>query len=398
MITIDSLTENCFFLIHDRTISVDRSPYLTTIRRIVVKVGTHVLADEEGRLESAIISSLASQISALSDQGKEVILVTSGAIAAGRSILKQIPDKSSISEKQALAAMGQSQLMLMYQESFEPFGKRVAQVLLTRDDLTHRSRYLNAKNTFLKLIQFRAIPVVNENDTVVVDEIKFGDNDNLSAMVSILVDADLLVLLTDILGLYPRVASSDKKHLQPLATVERITPEVLRMASGPGGDLGTGGMITKIEAARMATRAGIPVVIAHGRRSNVLRNILRAEEVGTFFVPLQDRLKRKKHWIAYTLKKKGDLVLDDGAVDALVYKGKSLLPSGIIEVRGRFESGQMVSCIDSNGKEWARGLSNYSSQEIQKILGKRSSQIERILGYSIREEVIHRDTLVLVRD
>ena len=377
---------------------MDRLHYLTGVRRIVIKVGTHVLADEEGRLKSSVISSLASQISALSDQGKEVIVVSSGAIAAGRAILRDSYGKGSIAEKQALAAIGQSQLMRMYQRAFEPYGEKVAQVLLTRDDLTHRGRYLNAKNTFLKLIQYKVITVVNENDSVVVDEIKFGDNDNLSAMVAILVDADLLVLLTDTLGLYPCGAPLGKRRQRPLDHVEKITPEILRMASGPEGLLGTGGMVTKIEAARMATWAGIPVVIAYGRQSDVLNEVLSGEKVGTFFVPLEDRLKRKKHWIAYTLKRKGELVLDEGAIDALLYQGKSLLPSGIIEVRGRFEGGQMVSCVDRSGKEYARGLTNYSSQEIQKIRGKKSSQIEKVLGYCVREEIIHRDTLVIVKE
>ena len=375
-----------------------RTRYLHGIRRLVVKVGTHVLADRRGNLSPRVMASLAQQISAVSRQGKEVVVVSSGAIAAGRFIAGQLYHKGTITEKQALAAIGQSHLMHMYQKAFEPFGKRVAQVLLTRDDLAHRGRYLNARNTFLKLIQFGLIPVVNENDTVVVDEIKFGDNDHLSAMVAILVDADLLILLTDTAGLYASPEDAQKARRKVVTHVERITPEVVRMASGPPGSLGTGGMLTKLDAARIATQAGIPVVIAHGRTPGTIDAVLRGEEVGTFFPPRHDRLARKKHWIAYTLKKRGDLVLDDGAVDALVRKGKSLLPSGILEVRGTFQSGQLVSCIDRAGREWARGLVNYSSGEIEKIRGKKTSQIEKILGYMVHEEVIHRDSLAVLRE
>ncbi len=376
-----------------------RHPYLQQVQRLVVKIGTHVLAEPGENISAQVMASLAQQITSVCRTGKEVVIVSSGAIAAGRFLLGQLAHrKVSITEKQALAALGQSHLMNMYQKAFDAYGKKVAQILLTRDDLDHRGRYLNAKNTLLTLIQLGIIPIVNENDTVMVDEIKFGDNDHLSAMVANLVDADLLILLTDTLGLYAASSRSKKGIRQLITYVDRITPEITTMVSGRSSVLGTGGMASKIEAARMATRAGIPAVIAYGRDPNIIEAILAGDMVGTFFKPQEDRLRRKKHWIAYTLKKKGDLVLDDGAIDALVHKGRSLLPTGILDVRGTFDSGQMVSCVDRFGKEWARGLVTYSSSEIRSIKGKKTSQIEKILGYMPHEEVIHRDNLVILAD
>jgi glutamate 5-kinase len=236
---------------------------------------------------------------------------------------------------------------------------------------------------------------VNENDTVMVEEIKFGDNDSLSARVTILADADILILLTDAPGLCAW-QGMEGPEAEPIPFVKEVTPELRRMAQGPPGPLGTGGMATKIEASRIATEAGHPAVIADGRRSNVLTGILEGQPIGTFFAPLEDRLTHKKHWIAYTLRKKGELVLDDGAVQAIVHRGKSLLCSGVVEVRGRFDNGEMVACLDESGKEWARGISNYSSEEIQQIAGRQSAEIESILGYRLRDEIIHRDELVVL--
>jgi glutamate 5-kinase len=374
---------------------LERTPYLETVRRIVVKIGSHVLTGEAGRLSTSVFESIVDQVIRLSETGKEIVLVSSGAIAAGRTLLAPTHPNTTIPEKQALAAIGQTQLMGMYQNALDRYGKRAAQVLLTRDDLSHRRRYLNARNTLFKLLQFSVIPIVNENDTVMVEEIKFGDNDSLSARVTILVDADLLILLTDAPGLCAWRDAAEPEET-PIPFVKEVTPELRMLARGPSDPLGTGGMTTKIEAARIATEAGHPAVIADGRRPSVITEILAGEPIGTFFAPLKDRLTHKKHWIAYTLRKKGELVLDDGAVQAIVKRGKSLLSSGVVEVRGRFENGDMVACIDGKGNEWARGITNYSSQEVQRIAGKKSAEIESVLGYRIRDEIIHRDELVIV--
>ncbi len=373
---------------------MQRSPYLKNVRRIVVKIGSGVLTDDQGCLSPPVFSAIVAQVANLLKTGKEVVLVSSGAIASGRALLRERARSTSIPEKQALAAIGQTQLMSHYQEALDIHGIRTAQVLLTRDDLSHRRRYLNARNTLFQLLQFGTLPIVNENDTVMVEEIKFGDNDNLSAQVATLVDADILILLTDAPGLCPWTAAS-KLSPDPIPFVERITPEIKKMAMGAGSPLGTGGMATKIEAALSATQAGHPVVIAGGRNDGVVEKILQGENIGTFFVPQRDRLTHKKHWIAYSLAKKGELVLDDGAVAAILDKGKSLLPSGIIAVSGQFENGEMVACVDVTGKEWARGITYYSSREIEKIKGKKSSEIEKTLGYRIRDVVIHRDELVV---
>ncbi len=374
---------------------MERSAYIRTARRIVVKIGTHVLTDDRGRLATEIFDSVIDEVVRLSEAGKEIVIVSSGAIAAGRALLAPAHQTASIPEKQALAAIGQTQLMGMYQQALDRYGKRAAQVLLTRDDLGHRRRYLNARNTLFKLLQFSVVPVVNENDTVMVEEIKFGDNDSLSARVTILVDADILILLTDAPGLCARHGTGVRDEA-PIPFVQEVTPDLRRLARGPSGLLGTGGMATKIEAARIATEAGHPAVIADGKRPNVITDILEGRQVGTFFAPLEDRLSHKKHWIAYSLPKKGELVLDDGAVRAIVHKGKSLLSSGVVEVRGRFDSGEMVACLDRDGIERARGITHYSSQEILRIAGKQSGEIESILGYRIQDEVIHRDELVLM--
>lgn len=376
---------------------MQRKPFFRKIRRIVVKVGSRVLTDGRGRLWPPIFFLLGSQIAELMEEQKQVIIVSSGAIAGGRSLLGHHSVRASIPEKQALAAVGQTRLMGFYQEALEFHGIRAGQVLLTREDLADRKRYLNARNALFKLLAFGVVPVVNENDTVLVEEIKFGDNDNLSAMVAILAEADLLVLLTSVAGLYPG-GDEIVRAGDPIPYVERITRNILDMARGPAGPLGTGGMATKLEAALLATQAGIPVVIADGRREGVLRDIVQAQPVGTFFPPTRDLLTHKKHWIAYTLKRKGAVVLDEGAVEAIVERGKSLLPSGVIAVQGNFETGDMVSCLDPQGREIARGITHYSAQEVRRIMGKKSSQIEALLGYKIQDEVIHRDELVLLRD
>ncbi len=362
---------------------------------MVIKIGTRVLTDEGGHLSPPVFDSIADQVVHLRETGRQVILVSSGAIAAGRALLRGAAREASIPAKQALAAVGQARLMGMYQRALDRHGKTAAQVLLTRDDLGHRRRYLNARNTLIKLLQLGVVPIVNENDTVMVEEIKFGDNDNLSAHVGVLVDADLLVLLTDTPGLCTGHGEGVGPG-EPLSFVGEITPEIRGLAKGPCDPLGTGGMSTKIEAVQTAVQAGLPAVIAHGKRPNVIIEILEGKAVGTFFAPSRDRLTHKKHWIAYSLPKRGEIVLDEGAVRAILYDGRSLLPSGIVEVRGRFDTGEMVACLDREGREHARGLTHYGSEEIKRIAGQNSSRIEEILGYRIGDEVIHRDELVIL--
>jgi len=342
-----------------------------------------------------VLEQLAGQVKELVEGGRQVIVVSSGAIIAGLARLGWRQKPLDIARKQAAAAVGQPRLLQAYEQVFGKYGIVVAQILLTRDDLISRRRYLNARNTLFALLQQGIVPVVNENDTVVVEEIKFGDNDNLSALVASLVEADLLVILSDIEGLYTADPNC-QPGAQLLHTVERITPEIERMSSGTRAQEGTGGMVTKLQAAQKAGSCGIPTVVACGRKAKVLQRILAGEEEGTIFLCPKGGLRPRKHWIAHVLKPKGRLVVDDGAQAALVLQGKSLLPSGITAVKGEFQRGDAVSVVDGRDREFARGLVNYSAAEVGRILGCKTSQIEEILGYKYSDEVIHRDNLVLV--
>jgi glutamate 5-kinase len=376
---------------------LDRNLLMQNIHRIVIKIGSSVLTDAEGRPDPAAFQSIVDQTMTLATRGIEAVLVSSGAVASGQALLRESRPNPTIPEKQALAAIGQSGLMGMYQQALDPYGKRTAQVLLTREDLTSRNRYLHARNTLFQLLRFGALPVINENDTVMVDEIKIGDNDSLSARVALLVDADLLVLLTDAPGL---CLPSDLPVAErtPIPFIERITREIQALATGPASRLGTGGMVTKLEAARITTQAGIPAVIAPGRMPQAIVDLLQGRQIGTWVAACSDRLTHKKHWIAHTLPCRGTLILDDGAIDALVHRGRSLLPSGVVASQGAFENGDMVACTDRSGREWARGITHYSSAEVAKIAGRNSSEIESVLGYRIRDEVIHRDELVVLKE
>ncbi len=362
-------------------------------RRVVVKIGSAVLAGSDGGLDRARIDALADEIAAQHAAGREMVVVTSGAVAAGvvRLALKQRP--KIIPHKQAAAAVGQIGVMSAYETAFARHGIGVAQVLLTRDDLSSRRRYLNAKHAVMTLLEWRVIPVVNENDTVVVEEIKLGDNDNLSALTAILLEADLLVVLSDVDGLH----TADPRRVPDAAlvpVVDAVTPTIEAMA-GVGGPLGTGGMASKLGAAKKACASGIATVIADGRRSGVLNAVLAgAPDVGTYFRPVADRLTARQRWIAYTLKPHGAIVVDDGARRAVVEQGRSLLPSGLREVRGNFGAGACVQCVDLQGREFARGLVNYGAAELDKIKGRHSREIEPTLGYKVSDEVIHRDDLV----
>ncbi|MBI5585637.1 MAG: glutamate 5-kinase [Deltaproteobacteria bacterium] len=370
-----------------------RTELIGRARQIVVKVGSAVLT-EDGILHRPTIFRLAGEIAALRKKACRVTLVSSGAIATGLGKLGLKKKPASIPEKQAVAAVGQGTLIQLYEEAFEQYGLRVAQVLLTRDDLTHRGRYLNARNTLTTLLSWGIIPIINENDTVAVDEIKFGDNDNLSALIAHLIEADLLVILTDLDGLYnqdPR----ENPQAQLIPLVEKIDAQIIRYTSQSSGTLGVGGMRSKLKAARKATLQGTPVVIANGRREGVLKDLSKGRLLGTLFLPQKRPLSRRKHWIAYTLKPRGEVVLDPGACQALLEKGKSLLPAGILAVRGRFGVGACVSCLTLEGKRIAKGLVNYSSTDLQKIKGLRTSEIEKRLEFKHSDEAIHRDNLVL---
>lgn len=365
------------------------------IKRVVVKIGSRVLTDDDGALDMSAMGRICDDIALLRRQGRQVVLVSSGAIAAGRSELGMTEKPRTIPHKQAAAAIGQTRLMRAYQEAFAPHGLKVAQVLLTREDLASRQRFLNARATLDALLGFGVIPVINENDTVVVDEIKFGDNDNLSALVTNVAEAGLLVIMTDIEGFYsadPR--TNPDAVLVPL--VRGITREVERAAGGSGSSVGTGGMTTKVAAAKKAAKNGVPTIIVPGKREGVIATLMAGQEVGTLFLPTDAGLNRRKHWIAYSLKPAGRIVVDDGAREVLLKKGKSLLPSGVVRVEGRFERGACVRVCGADEQEFARGLSDYSSGEIARLAGQRSSRIEEILGYRYADVIVHRDNLVVL--
>lgn len=362
-------------------------------RRIVVKIGSAVLAGSDRGLDRARIDALVDEIAAQHAAGREVTVVTSGAIAAGLVRLGLGQRPKLIPQKQAAAAVGQIGVMSAYEASFARHGIKVAQVLLTSDDMSSRRRHLNAERAFKALLEWRVIPIVNENDTVVVDEIKVGDNDTLSALTALLLEADLLVILSDVAGLYD---ADPRSHPEArlVATVDAVTPAI-EATAGVGGPLGTGGMATKLAAAKRATASGIAVIIADGRRDGVLGAILAgAPDVGTFFRPVGDRLASRKRWIAYTLKPGGSIVVDDGARRAIVEQGRSLLASGLRTIDGDFGVGACVRCKDLAGREFARGLVSYSAAELDKIKGRHSREIEGILGYKMGDEVIHRNDLV----
>jgi glutamate 5-kinase len=365
-------------------------------RRVVIKVGSAVLASSDGGLDQARIERLAAEISLLLDQGHEVILVSSGAIAAGLGKLGLEKKKGMpLSLKQAAAAVGQSSLMWIYEKTFHAHGRKVAQVLLTREDLSNRTRFLNARNTIHTLLDYGVVPVINENDTVSVDEIRFGDNDNLSGMVLHLSDADLLVILSDIDGFYttdPKLDSSAKL----IPVVEKITADLERAAGDAQSLVGTGGMRSKIMTAKKVGDYGAAMAIINGKKPGLLQALFEGVEVGTLFLPRPEKQDSRKHWIAYTVSSTGRLVVDDGGRDALVTKGKSLLPGGIVKVEGSFKPGECVTCVDQAGLAFARGLVKYSSTDLDRIKGLKTSQIASVLGYKDYDEVIHRDDLVLL--
>jgi glutamate 5-kinase len=364
-------------------------------KRVVVKVGSAVLTGEKG-MNLEVITNLAREISFLHNTGREVILVTSGAVAAGRK--KLAIDENvliDLKEKQALASIGQSALMHMYDTAFSACDKNIAQILLTHSDLANRDRYLNVRNTILTLFRFGAIPIVNENDTVSVEELRFGDNDTLGALVTNLIEADMFICLTDVVGLYSSNPLIDPEA-KPLYTVADITPEIEAMVVNVKSALGTGGMQSKLRAAKMVSVGGGSSFIGPGREKSILRQLFSGEMVGTFFLPRKEKIQSRKHWIAYVLKPKGAVVIDDGADSAITAHGKSLLPSGILEVRGKFGIGESIRCLNQKDECVAVGLTNYCSADINKIKRCHSGEIFAILGFKDSDEVIHRDNLVLM--
>ncbi len=363
-------------------------------RRIVVKVGSSILTDA-GVLRQRVFSELARQVSALQDEGREVVIVSSGAIAIGSRALGWTHPGRSIPEKQAAAAVGQIGLVERYRRLFARHGKAVAQILLTRTGLEDRERFLNARRTLLTLLRLGVVPIVNENDTVATEEIRFGDNDNLSANIVNLVAADLLILLTDVEGLFhePPSAGAPKPPLYDV--VEAFDPAIDHAAQGSGHAFGRGGMTTKLEAARAAAHSGAATIVCSGRSRNALLRACAGERIGTLFLA-GARINSRKHWLAFTTKPRGEITVDDGAARALLERGRSLLPAGIVSVRGSFGRGDPVSCVDARGRELARGLASYSAADVDRIKGLPTREIASLLGFSNGDEVIHRDDLALV--
>lgn len=372
-----------------------RQSYFDKAKRIVVKVGSAVLTNDHG-IDENVIANIARELTFLKKSGREVILVSSGAVAAGKRTIN-ISDNAEIGldEKQALAAIGQPSLMHSYEKAFTNCGQTVAQVLLTHSDLADRKRYLRVRNTILALFRFNTIPILNENDTVAVDELRFGDNDTLAALIANLIEADMFICLTDVVGLYTGNPQTDPEA-RPVYTVAAVTEEIEAMAGNVKSALGTGGMQSKIRAAKMVSTGGGSSFIGPGRESTILQQLFSGEMIGTFFLPAQDKIQPRKRWIAHVLHPKGFLVLDSGACRALAKNGCSLLPSGIREVRGVFGVGDAVHCLDPDGNVIATGLINYCSADVDMIKQHHSNEIDKLLGIKDYDEVIHRDNLVLL--
>lgn len=374
----------------------DARQALREAKRIVVKVGSSSITHANGKRNFSAIDRLARELSDLQNQGKEMILVSSGAIAVGVDRLG-LPEKpSTIPGKQAAAAVGQGVLMHTYEKFFAEYGQIVAQVLLTKTESIDRHRYANSRNTFMELLKQRVIPIVNENDVVALDELKIGDNDNMSALVAGIIDADLVIILSDIDGLY---TANPQTHpdAKLVSLVQEITPAIEASAGGVGSSRGTGGMATKIQAAKAATSSGIHMVIASGAEKNAVSRILAGENIGTLFLSRENRLQFRKRWLAFGARIKGSIIVDEGCVRALHKTGGcSILPVGVAAVEGSFEAGSTVSVKDAQGRELARGLAHYSSEELTKIKGCKSSEILQVLGHKNFDEIIHRDDLVIL--
>jgi glutamate 5-kinase len=363
-------------------------------QRWVVKIGSALLTADGSGLDQEAIAGWVKQMAALRAQGLDIVLVSSGAIAEGMKRLGWAKRPHTLFEQQAAAAVGQMGLVQAYESCFQQHDIHTAQVLLTHEDLSNRQRYLNARSTLRSLLDLGVVPVVNENDTVVTDEIRFGDNDTLAALVANLIEADALIILTDQQGLFDKDPRTNKDA--KLVREASADDEALEQMVGGIGDLGRGGMLTKLRAARLASRSGSATVITHGGTLDVLAQVRAGDEVGTYLQPGQAPLVARKQWLAGHLQLQGKLTLDDGAVKVLRDSGRSLLPVGVVAVEGNFKRGEAVACVDGQGQEIARGLVNYSSEESSRIMGRSSNELESVLGYVDEPELIHRDNLVLV--
>ena len=373
----------------------DRKQFISGIKRVVLKIGSSMLTDSDGNLLDTRFGDIADQVSGLRKSGIEFIIVSSGAIASGMKKLGIEERATDIHTKQAIAACGQSSLIWSYEKAFSIFELNVAQILLTHNGFSDRKRFLIARKTIQRLLEMGIIPIVNENDTVAIEEIMIGDNDNLAALVTSMTESDLMILLTNIDGIY----SDDQrknKNAEFIPVINEIDNEIKKIDGGTSGKTTTGGMKTKIEAVKKASAFGVPSIVANGEKSDAIKRIFSGEDYGTLVLPSQDKLRARKHWIAFNLKAAGNIVLDDGAKDAILKKGKSLLPSGILKTQGNFGIGDCIICLDENGNEIARGISTYSAEEVRKIAGKKTGEIEKILGYKYSDEVIHRDDLAVV--
>ncbi|MCQ3830785.1 glutamate 5-kinase [Microbulbifer elongatus] len=375
--------------------SISSRQQLAASKRWVVKIGSALLTDNGRGVNRAAIQNWAGQISALRRQGIEVLLVSSGAVAAGMDRLGWRKRPESIHQLQAAAAVGQSHLVQVYEHAFGQFDCRTAQILLDHDDLSNRTRYLNARSTIKTLLSLGAVPIINENDTVVTDEIRFGDNDTLGALVANLVEADVLLILTDADGLFTQ-DPRDNPAAELVREATATDPRLVTMAGGSRSGLGRGGMATKVRAAQLAARSGARTLIVGGSADSVIERVAAGEDLGTLLLPEADRLTARKRWLAGQLQVRGKLVLDTGAERALREQGKSLLPVGVAGLEGRFYRGELVSCVNGAGEEIARGLVNYDSTEAVKICGQPSDRIVELLGYRDDDELIHRDNLILL--
>jgi|CryGeyStandDraft_13_1057135.scaffolds.fasta_scaffold12177_3 glutamate 5-kinase len=383
-----------------------RKEILQDIKTVVIKIGSSVISNrDKGRssLECGLskdwVRHYARKIKIIRDKGYDVVLVSSGAIMAGRERLEFGRADLTVPEKQACAAIGQSFLMHTYEKAFEKKGLKVAQILLSHEDLGNRTRYLNAKHTIEALLEKGVIPIINENDSVTVEEIKIGDNDTLSATVACLVDAQLLIIFSDVEGLYDRDPSLKNRpgaqKAQLISHISRVNEDIERIAGKSNNRLTVGGMITKVLAAKKTMSFGIPTLVVNGLDDKVVEKIFAGKDVGTLFWSGKGKIRDRKHWIAHTLKSAGTLTLDEGARKALVERGKSLLPAGLIKVQGKFEFGSALTLIDESGAEIGRGLVNYNSRDLDKIKGMKTTAVRSLMGESYYEEVIHRDDLVV---
>jgi glutamate 5-kinase len=371
----------------------NRKNTLQHIKKVIIKIGSAVLTGADG-LDLQIIEQLVDEIAELTKQGYQIVVVTSGAIASGKHRMGISGPLKSMPQKQAAAAIGQGRLMRVYSNAFGKHGIYVAQILLTMSDLTDRKRFLNIRNTLSTLTEWGVIAVINENDSVAVDEIKFGDNDHLAAMIANITEAHLLINLTSTEGLYDKNPALNK-NAKVISLVREITEDIEAAATADTSSVGMGGMKSKVIAARKVTAFGIPYIIAPGKEKGIIHAVIAGKDKGTLFLPQSEHLTSRKCWIAHTLRSRGKIVIDEGAKMAIREHGKSLLPSGIIGVEGNFDIGDPVTCVDQDNVSLAKGLTNYGSQEILRIMGLKSSKIEQVLGYKDYDEVIHRDNMAV---